>query len=171
MAERIVGGLQFVEVHHHQEKRRILALRDRHRARQLDIEEIAVAQTRQRVVKRQTLQIALGRGEFHFERAFFDRVDDHARQGIRAQLPLRQIIMRAPFHRLDGDRLVAAAGQHDERHGAAQPRAQFDDKIEPVDIRQAVVHQDAVEGAARGQFDALAAVAGFFHSITRPQRL
>ncbi len=75
-----------------------------------------------------------------------DRVADRARQQIAVHLPLDEIVLRAVAHRRDGQRFIAQAGEHDDRHvGRVGPDRR--ERAEAGAVGQGQVEQDDVDAA------------------------
>ena len=108
MPERIVDHLEVVEVDEDHRDRTGGALRE-YRLLQAVVEEVAVGKPGERVVVRMALELFL-------VALALDRVLHRPEQQVAIDPALHEVVLRAALHRVERERLVVVAREHDDRH-------------------------------------------------------
>lgn len=137
LPQRVVDGLEAVQVQEHQRHHPLVALRPRKRLREAVLEEGPVRQARQVIVLGQVGEVLLGPFAL-------DSIADGPRYQVAVPLALDQVVLRPALQGIERRLLVVEPAQHHHRHvGSRVPNPCYG--LQPLRVGEREIQQDDVE--------------------------
>src|SRR4051812_43708923 len=158
MSQAVIDELEVIEIDEHDSDRMNFTLRENSLPQPV-VQQIAIRQTRERIVVRLMLELLL-------VALALDRILHRAHEKLALELPFEEVILRAGFYRGECKYRVVIARKNDDRH-LGRVRVHLRKRLQAVAIRQGQIEQQEIDWLRRQDLDRARQAVGAGHPERR----